>query len=718
MAAEEEAKTARNNLETLFNSIDEMVFVLDMQGNIQVVNSTVSKRLFYTSEELSGMNVLLLHVPERQEEALRIVQGMIAGTIDSCPVPVLAKDGTRIEVETKVTRGLWNNQEVLIGVTRDVTERRQAEEALRESEEKYRVLFAAVSDGIVVVERETGVIIDCNDAFPPMYGYRKDEVIGLPNIALSAEPDVTRESTKSGGTVIPLRYHRRKDGSTFPVQITTNVMSLNGRDVIIGAIRDITEQKRSEAMLAESEERFRGIFDMINDGIQINEFEPGKGPGKFLNLNDVACRMLQYTRKELLDHSPLDITPGYHNRPVDEILGELSTKGYSIFETEHRKKDGTLIPVEVHSHIVHLQGKMVAVSVIRDITERKRAEKVQQDSEIRFRKIMEMVPLPLCYVNADGVITFRNERFVQIFGYTADDVPTLTEWWQQAYPDAHYRQWVTTTWDTALKRASEEGIDIKPVEYTVTCKSGEKRIVEISGITLGDNFVATLIDLTERKRDEHALQEANKKLNLLSNITRHDINNQLTVLVGFLSILKKKQPDPTLNEYFQKTSAAAERISAMIRFTGEYESIGVTAPSWQEVHKLVDTAAQQSPLGKVTLKNDLTAGLEIFADSLIVKVFYNLMDNAARYGGTITTIRFFDEESGDDHLIVCEDDGAGIPAEEKEEIFERGFGRNTGMGLFLAREILSITGITITETGIPGKGARFEIKVPNGMYRS
>ena len=117
------------------------------------------------------------------------------------------------------------------------------------------------------------------------------------------------------------------------------------------------------------------------------------------------------------------------------------------------------------------------------------------------------------------------------------------------------------------------------------------------------------------------------------------------------------------------------------------------------------------------LKNDLTAGAEVFADPLIVKVFYNLMDNAVRYGGKITTIRFSVEDAGDEHLIVCEDDGDGVVAEEKEKIFERGFGKNTGLGLALSREILAITGITIKETGEPGKGARFEMTVPKSAWR-
>ncbi len=117
------------------------------------------------------------------------------------------------------------------------------------------------------------------------------------------------------------------------------------------------------------------------------------------------------------------------------------------------------------------------------------------------------------------------------------------------------------------------------------------------------------------------------------------------------------------------------------------------------------------------MKNDLPTGAEVFADPLITKVFYNLMDNAARHGGTITTIRFTLEECGPDTILICEDDGVGVPAEDKERIFERGFGKNTGLGLALSREILAITGITIRETGEPGAGVRFEIVVPKGAYR-
>jgi len=210
---------------------------------------------------------------------------------------------------------------------------------------------------------------------------------------------------------------------------------------------------------------------------------------------------------------------------------------------------------------------------------------------------------------------------------------------------------------------------------------------------------------------------SNKKLSLLSGITRHDINNQLLIVNGFLGLLQEEIHNPDTEKLFAKIADASTRIATMIRFTKEYDQIGVQAPLWQDCFTLADTAAKQVSPERVTVKNDLTKGTEVFADPLLIKVFYNLLENAVRHGGSITTIRFSQEECGGRQVVVCEDDGDGVPAGEKEKIFDRGYGKNTGFGLTLAREILDITGITIKECGEPGKGARFEMTVPRTAYR-
>jgi PAS domain S-box-containing protein len=173
-----------------------------------------------------------------------------------------------------------------------------------------------------------------------------------------------------------------------------------------------------------------------------------------------------------------------------------------------------------------------------------------RESEARFRKLLRKVPLPLCHVTKEGVIEFRNERFVQVFGYTADEVPTLVEWWLRAYPDPQYRQWVTTTWDAAVARAAREGTDIAPTEYNVTCKNGMVRVVEISGITIGDDFLATFVDLTGRNQvaeeTRRLLEQSDKDRAALLGILEDQkrAENSLRENTVFLNTLLDAMPVP------------------------------------------------------------------------------------------------------------------------------------------------------------------------------
>jgi signal transduction histidine kinase len=155
-----------------------------------------------------------------------------------------------------------------------------------------------------------------------------------------------------------------------------------------------------------------------------------------------------------------------------------------------------------------------------------------------------------------------------------------------------------------------------------------------------------------------------------------------------------------------------------LEFTRDYQDLGVQAPSWQGVGATIREKESHLPTQDVRIVRQIQpATLEIYADPLLGKVFYNLIDNALRYGGDrMTEIHITSREEGGALVLVFEDNGVGIP--QKDRLFTKGFGKNTGLGLFLSREILSITGITITENGEPGKGARFEITVPKGMYRS
>lgn len=223
-------------------------------------------------------------------------------------------------------------------------------------------------------------------------------------------------------------------------------------------------------------------------------------------------------------------------------------------------------------------------------------------------------------------------------------------------------------------------------------------------------------DITEQKIQERALEDTNKKLNLMSEITRHDMLNQLTALNSYLALAEEKTADTTIARYLIKCGQLAETIQAQILFARDYQRIGVDRPQWQDIAVTIQKARFPLRLTSVTVDESCT-GLEVLADPLLEKVFYNLLDNAVRYAVPTPSARFSVAEEPERLILVCEDNGPGIPPGNKEVIFVRGFGKNTGLGLFLIREILAITGMTIRETGEEGKGCRFEIAVPKGCFR-
>jgi len=213
------------------------------------------------------------------------------------------------------------------------------------------------------------------------------------------------------------------------------------------------------------------------------------------------------------------------------------------------------------------------------------------------------------------------------------------------------------------------------------------------------------------------LAQANRKLNILSTITRHDILNKLTGLNGYLELMKGESSDPGLQEYFAMQESIIQTITRQIRFTKDYQDIGIETPRWFDVKDSIEKAASSLPLHPVTLSVEM-GNLCIYADPMLEKVFYNLIENAIRHAGKPTRIRCTAEIDDDGARIIVDDDGNGVPDRFKDAIFVWKHYKNTGFGLYLSREILGITGLSIKENGVPGNGARFEISIPRNNFRA
>lgn len=226
-----------------------------------------------------------------------------------------------------------------------------------------------------------------------------------------------------------------------------------------------------------------------------------------------------------------------------------------------------------------------------------------------------------------------------------------------------------------------------------------------------------LAEVDERTRKEAALALANKKIGLLSSITRHDILNQVMALKFYIETMREETNPQQVAALLAKEMVVANAIERQIHFARDYQEMGIHAPGWQRVASIVERSKEALPTGNISVVANV-GSIEVYADPLLEKVFYNLIDNALQYGGpTMSTIRISTNENGDGLVLTIEDDGSGISEMDKPHLFTRGYGKHTGFGLFLSREILSITDITIQETGEPGGGARFEIRVPMGKFR-
>jgi PAS domain S-box-containing protein len=384
------------------------------------------------------------------------------------------------------------------------------------------------------------------------------------------------------------------------------------------------------------------------------------------------------------------------------------------FEWLFTRPDGTPFYADVTLSQLTIEGKRLLQAIIRDVSKRKEAEHMLRTSERTYRDVVESETELISRFLPDGTHIFVNDAYCRYFNKSRDDI--IGKKFFPRIPQEEHR--LIRDHFASLTRehpsASHTHRIIMPDGSMRWQRWSDRAIFDKNGRIVEYQSVGW--DITETRQVEEALALACQKMNLLSSITRHDILNQLTVLSGYLALSEEFTSDEKLLSFIKKEEIATERINQQIAFTKEYQDIGVHTAQWQNVHDVIVNAANLLDLSPVSVNIAFT-NIEIYADPLLGKVFYNLLENAVRHGEKTTTIRFSSCLSGPRLTIICEDDGVGIDSEIKKHLFERGYGKNHGYGLFLIREILAITRITIDECGEPGSGARFEITIPKDMYR-
>ncbi len=317
---------------------------------------------------------------------------------------------------------------------------------------------------------------------------------------------------------------QREDGKIFwVIGQSRESRSVTGELLgYIGTITDISQRKQAE----ESLQMMRFCVDFAGDSIFWISRE-----GHILYANHAACEERGYSSEEMLDMRIFDLDPDYQSDVWGPHFEDLKMRGTITLETRHRTKDGVVYPIEVNANYVHIGGHEFNFCFLRNISARNYMEDELKAREKRFRSIIEISPVPMDLNDKQQNITYLNPTFMQIFGYSIEDIPTLAEWWLKAYPNPDYRDWVRVTWETALKQAECEHKSFSTMELNICTKSGKFKTVIISGAQLegSDEHLVVLFDITERKKADNYNQFRSNILEQLA--TNKPLNSILEALV-------------------------------------------------------------------------------------------------------------------------------------------------------------------------------------------
>ncbi len=716
-ALQESEEKYRNILER----IQDGYYRSDAEGNLILASPSVARTLGYDSlHEIYGKNIanFMYLDPEKRKDFLKTIKE--TGKVTNYEVALKTRDGSQLIVSTS-SHTIYDphgNYLGIEGLCRDITSVRKTEAALRESETRYRELVELLPQTIFETDL-SGQVVSTNRVGFDMFGYERGDMhLGVNALDLLVTEDRERAAGNlmrviMGENIGGIEYTvQKKDGTRFPVIVYASPVTHDNRITgMIGIIVDITERKKIEEALKKSEEKYRFMSENSNDLTYTLDLE-----GRFTHIS-AQIRQYGFTPEDFTGHS---FTEFVEEEDLEKVAGDAvktiitGEKSLTVFRA--RDNRGEIHWIEDNSNpMFDTAGTIIGiVGVMREISERKKAEEAIKEREQFLNRLIEAISNPIFYKDTQGRFTGCNAAYEKFIGLSKDRIlgKTVYDIAPADLADIY----------SAKETELLEHQGIQNFEAKVRHADGTLHDVIFNKVSLSDvngdieGIVGFIVDITEHRQMEDAIRLANKKLNLLNNITRHDILNTITGLFGLEAIAADMAGTKELKELIGEIRDSTRRMQQQITFTRDYQDIGIRSPTWQNIGSTILRATDIINLGGVGLIMEI-GDYEVYADPLLERVFYNLVENSLKYGGTLSKITFSSFLSFNGLVISCEDDGAGIRAGEKDLIFEHGYGKHTGLGLFLSREILGITGISIRETGVQERGARFEILVPAGKYR-
>ncbi|MGA2121297.1 MAG: PAS domain S-box protein [Methanoregula sp.] len=617
------------------------------------------------------------------------------------------------------------------------------------AQERFREIMMAASPFAIMTTDVDGVITAFGAGSEKMLGYTAADVTGkaTPLIFLTESGIATRSRMMADETGRPVigfdilsqhaRIHGsderewtciRRDGPPISVALAVTAMK-DTAGTLTGYLctaQEITNRKRVEEAFRLSSLQMSGVIYNLPDATFAIDRE-----GKVIAWNRAIEDLTGVKSLEILGKGNYEYALAFYQTRRPMLIDLVSSDDRKIEDWDYTgiqrtrnslsaeitgmtPRGRSMIMRGVAAPIYDEFGNIAgAIETLMDITELKKTESALQDTASRYRAILDNTGAATAIIEEDSTITYINPEFEKILGYIKEEIEGKQKWTEFVSPEDLERMQAFHRLRRIDPRNAPAKYELRFIRWDGEVRNG---LVAITLIPETRQSVISLLDITDKIQAENACQRANRKLNFFNSTTRHEILNQLTVLKGNLELALERTADADTRVVLEKELAAAEAIESQVLFTRDYQDIGLLPPQWQDLMSVIRKACTGIQAGPVDVEIDIV-GVEVFTDKLLERVFYHMVDNAIRYGEKISRIHISCNESFEELLIVCEDNGIGIPPDAKEKIFNHQYYKDKGLDMYLAREILSLTGISIRETGAYGKGARFELHVPKGAYR-
>jgi len=631
------------------------------------------------------------------------------------------------------------------GFVTDISERKMIEEAVRESENKLATILDNV-DAFIYIKDCNYQYQYANQAARQLLNRPLEDIIGKLDDAffdetttaklrehdrrvvelgerIAAENTYTQKGESSNSTYLSVKQPlRREDGSIYG---------------LCGISTDISERKQMEEKLRDSEAFNASILNSLTSHIAVLDAN-----GTIIAVNNAWRQFaeesgLSAPGRDMLGRSYLDACEnacGEGASPTQAgimavLRGELET-----FHLEYPCRLGSK-PRWFHMTVLPLQGSRRGVVVShKNITERKAMEDELKNSEAKFRSIIEVSPVPLALSDEQLNITFLNPAFVQTFGYTLDDIPTVAEWWPKAYPDPDYRHWAESSWAAALEKTKREQISFPPMEVAIRCKDNSIKTVLVATSVIKHDAVNTglvvMYDITQLKQIEAELTRSNADLEQFAYAVSHDMRQPLRMVSSYLSLIESAlagQLDDETQQFLNFAIDGAKRMDAMILSLLDYSRIGrkFEAKTWISSKASLDEALaflnpELNTGGEIKVTGEWP---ELFASrDELTRLLQNLIGNALKYHeeNQPPKVHVHGKVCGELLRVEVRDYGIGIEPSQLDRLFKvfsrlqaRSRFEGSGVGLALCRRIVEHhDGAIGVESDGEGQGSLFWFELP------